>query len=372
MPKRFFSDKQKKEILSQAIQFWDAATKRQANFFGNVNDYERLYHVKLPAVLEAAFATRPDRASMVPPDVYNNIRSFRAHMNELIFSSKPNATVSIAGLPNQRSETTNKAESLLSTLIDISKYRVDADKVHHQACYAGISAGITDWHQQYRRVVQTYPNSRQPVLGKNGQFKWKNKKVAEYPRTKGLDIRRVRIDDKAENREDIRLMAYHVKQNMSDLIRLKRDPDTFIDFDEEKLKKSPFPSAKYYEYVVEETPLDSKPDKTEYGDMPVEIIEVRGIFRIDEEFMDLIVKIANREYIIEARPNNLPVHGWETIDIAALDNEFNRIFTMGLVEPAEDVFIEQFLKRNQSIDASNRLTYQMYLGDETACADLTD
>ena len=45
---------------------------------------------------------------------------------------------------------------------------------------------------------------------------------------------------------------------------------------------------------------------------------------------------------------------------------------MGLVEPAEDVFIEQFLKRNQSIDASNRRTYQMYLSDMAACADLPD
>jgi hypothetical protein len=91
--KQFFSKKQRRDILDQAIQFWDNSTKKMADFFGRVNDFDRLYHVQLPQELHNAFKNRPDRSAMVLPDIYNNVRSFKAHMAELIFGTKPYGTV---------------------------------------------------------------------------------------------------------------------------------------------------------------------------------------------------------------------------------------------------------------------------------------
>jgi len=368
--KQFFSKKQRRDIFDQAIQFWDNSTRKMSDFFGRVNDFDRLYHVQLPQELHDAFKNEPSRSAMVLPDIFNNVRSFKAHMAELIFGTKPYATVSILGQPNQRNEVVDKAEVVLSALVDISKFKKETNKIIQQVCVAGTSACLTDWYRRrYREVARD--EALFPIMEKNGQFKFVEKVVAEYPRMTGLDIRRARIDDKAETRENIRLVGYHARQNLSELIKFNNDPRSFVIFDEKEVRKSSFPHNEYFEYVTEEMP-EKEHDKSPYGDRPVEVIEVRGMFQVDDNFVDLIVKIVNRDIVIEARPNNLPCYGWETMDFPSLDAEFNKIFTMGLIEPAEDVFYEQFIKRNQSIDASNRGTYPMYIGDLTATHDLND
>lgn len=369
--KKYFSEDDLTEIRRQSIAFIDASTQKMAAFFERVNDYDRLYHVKLPKDLQSIFEKHPDRSAMVPPDIYNNISSVRAQLTELLFSQKPYAIVSHAGRPNQRDEIIDKAESKLSALIDISGFLEECDKINHQTLIGGISCCMTEWHIEYRRKIKRDPDTNLPEM-KNGEFVFDTVEVARYPRAKGIDIRRVRIDDKAESKSDIRLVGYHARWNISDLINEKNNPDSPIDFDEDKLKRSSFPHAKYYEYVAEEKPLQNKPSKVNYGDEPVEIFEIRGIYKLKNKYRDLIVKLANRDIVIEARPNDLPIAGWEVFDFSGIDSEFNKIFTMGLVEPAEDVFIESFLKRNQSLDAANRQTYDMYLSDASAGAELPD
>jgi len=76
--------------------------------------------------------------------------------------------------------------------------------------------------------------------------------------------------------------------------------------------------------------------------------------------------------VIGARPNNLPIPGWKTFDFMRIDDEYNCMFPMGLVEPATDTFIEMFIKRNQAIDIANNQAYDMYVGDVAATADLPD
>ncbi|MCK5128074.1 MAG: hypothetical protein KAR42_17595 [candidate division Zixibacteria bacterium] len=371
--KPFFSEKDRDIIFNQAINFWDNSTEKMAPFFSRANDYDRMYHVKLPLELQNAFDSQEDRSAMVPPDIHNNVRSTRSQISELLFSRKPYATVSHEGQPHRRDDKVDKAEAILSADIDTSKFKKAADKINHQSLVAGLSCCITEWHIKYRRVPMRDEDTGRPkVSKKNGQIEFGLQRVNAYPRCVPIDIRRTRIDDKAENFEDVRIIGYNAKWNESDLINLGKAPDSYISFKDDDLKDSVFPSDKYYEHVMQEKPLQNKEDKASYGDRPVEIIEIRGIFQLNDKYRDLIVKIANRSLLIEARPNDLPVHGWETFDFAVVDVEFNKMFTMGVIEPAEDVFIEEFIKRNQSLDASNRQTYDMYLADMMATADLPD
>jgi len=350
-----------------------------ASFFELITDYERLSQVRLPQELQDEFDKYIDeRACLIPPDIHNNIRSVRAHIGELVFTTKPYGTVSIPGQPNKRGEIVDTAEIKLSALIDISKFKDEASPTILQALYGGMSAGITEWHEEYRRVLKKKEGEPGedgsiglvPDLDDKGQFQFSYEKVIAYPRFRGIDVRRMRIDDKAEARKDIRIVGYHVKRNESDLLRENEDPDSFIQFKESDLQESSFPHDKYYEYVVETKPIEEKTDKAKYGDAPVEVIEIRGMFQMGGKYTDLIVKIANRKIIIEARPNNLPINGWELFDFPAIDSAHNRLYTMGLIEPIIDVFVEQVIKRGQSIDSSNRNAYEMYIADLVALGDL--
>jgi hypothetical protein len=369
--KSYFTEQEIEEIRRQSMQFWDESTQQMSGFFGMITDCDRMYHVKLPKELEAQYDKKPDRSCLVPPDIHNNIRSVRAQIQDLIFGTKPYATVNKVGQPNLRDGQTDKAEVLLSALIDMSGFKKEADMVNQQTFIGGIGCAATVWHDHYGRTV-IRDEADMPVLDKNGALTWKVSKITSYPKMIGIGIRRVRIDPKAATKDDIRIIGYHVKESFSDLMIWKDDPDSSINFDEEKLKQSAFPHQKYYEFVTEETPLKNKPDKSVYGDDPVEIIEIRGNYKLRGKLLDLIVKIANRQIVIEARPNNLPVAGWKVFDFSSCDAEIDTIFTMGLVEPSTDLFLEMAIKRNQAIDAINRQTYDMYIGDSMATADLPD
>lgn len=361
--KQFFSKEQLGEIKSQAMAFWEESTNKMRPFFEKVNDYNRLYRVKLPEELENEMKKHPDRSSMVPPDIYNNILSFRAGIRKLVFGSKPYGIVTKEGQPNLRTEAIIKAERKLSELIDMSNFAYEADKAVLQASVAGVGCSFTEWQKIYRRQIIRDKGTKRPIS-------FNNQLVAAFPKAKAIDIRRVRIDDKAENYEDVRLVAYHAKVNESDLLKNNRNLDNEMNFDEQELKDSSFHDILYYEYVGDEKLAYDKTVEASYGDNPVELMDFRGIFRIDDEYMDLIVKIANRNVILEVSPNPLPIDGWNLFDFPRIDEELNRMYVMGLIEPAQDVFLEEWLKRNQSLDASNRLTYDMYIADESATADL--
>jgi len=368
--KDFFTAKQRDEIKKQALSFWDAATQKMSGFFSRVNDYDDMYHTKLPQDLREEFENHPDRSAMVPSDIHNNIRSLRANVNDLLFNTKPYITASYPGQPARRDELIDKTEILLSYLIDISKFQRSSDLINQQTFVAGRSACVTEWHREYQRV---------PILDEAGNIQYENDQilydydhVASYPRCRPIDIRRIRIDDKAENVEDIRIVGYQWQDNLSDLIRLNRDSRSFIKFKEKDLRESSFQKMKYYEHVPEEKAFNDKTVLAHYGDKPVEMMEFRGMFQIGNEVKDLVVKIANRNIVVECRPNNLPVEGWRTFDLSAIDDEYNRIFTMGMIERIEDTFVEYFIKRNQSLDASNAQTYDMYVADIAASHDLPE
>lgn len=361
-----FTEAQRDEIKARAIEFWDKATHRQAKFYEKINDYNRLYHIKLPESLENEMAKHPDRSSLVPPDVYNNILALEAAVIKLIFGKKPYARITLEGQLDRRSDIINKAERKLTELIELGRFAHFAKPIIKQVAIAGRSCAFTQWQPVYRPKVVRDDRSNK-ITGINRE------RIAAYPICKPIDIRRVRIDDKAESIPDIAIVGYHAKVNYNDLLTWNRDPNNFISFKDEDLNKTHFPANRYYEYVSEEHGMyDHENDSVSYGDRPVELIDIRGIFNISGEPMDLIVKIANRDLIVECRENDLPIFGPELFTWPALDSEFGRIFPMGVVEPAFDLFIEEWAKKNQALDAASRNIYDMYLADAAACADLPD
>ncbi len=366
MAKAKFTKAQREQILTQAIEFWDEATSKQSTFFDEVNDYNRLFHLKLPQQLEAEMANWPDRSNLMPPDIYNNVLAFEAAMTKLVFGKKPYGQISVNGNPRIRNEVTEKAEAKLTELIEIGNFKESNKKIIKQVAIAGRSCAFTEWHKVYRQV---------PTFNDGKVTGIERRLVAAYPRCRPLDIRRVRIDDKAENIEDIRVVGYHVKANLTDILTRVDDPDDPMELSPEErkdLEKSAFDQGRYYEHVYEEDTKYQHTDVANWGDKPIELMDIRGLFKIEgiKKPMDLIIKIGNRGTLLEARENELPIPGWELFVFPALDVEFNRKFPMGLVEPVLDLAVEQWLKRNQSIDKVNRDVYDMYIADMAAAADI--
>ena len=183
----------------------------------------------------------------------------------------------------------------------------------------------------------------------------------------------------AEQKKDIRIVGFHRLRALSDLLIDNRNDATFYDFNEKELATSAFDYDKYYEYVKGET--DENPDKglenLDFGDKIVEEWMIYGLFRIkqtDGSFtvQDLVVSIGNRDKLIGLKPNDLPIRGWDLFDFPAVDKEHGRLYPMGVVEPAMDSYLEKVVKRNQSIDGTNRDTYDTYIADKSACQDIPD
>jgi hypothetical protein len=377
-----FNDRQKEEILHQSQAFWEQSTQYMSTFFGVVNEMERLARVLLPEELERKYAEFPDRSCLVPPDIRNNLASLRANIRMGLFKKKPYFRLWIAGHPNVRDERIEKAEETLQAQLDEANdgkgFPSQSDLAVYQAIYAGVTCVQTKWTQKYGRKPKR-DEGNQIVIGSNGQPIFEYALISEYAETGPIDIRRVRMDPTAAEIKDIRLVGVHNLSTYSDLVRLNRTQGNHYSFDEQKVRESTFERSKYFEYVGQE--LDKVPDKSRVGlsfaDRQVEVWSIRGLYRFEHpdgtwEFKDLIVEIGNRSHLLACKENDLPLEGWNTFDWPAVDAEHSRIFTLGIVEPARDTFIERFVKRNQSLDSANRNTYATLVGDSSACANLPD
>jgi len=379
---REFTSSQREQIYKQATAFWEQSTRMMTPLFDQVNEYERAWREQLPQDLEDTYAKMPDRAALAPPDFYINIKFLRAAIRQLIFSSKPFATLSLEGQPNLRNDLIIKAEHVLQSMLDSQSngrgFESEADKACHQAFYAGISACFTHWVHKYRRIPERHEDT-QRIIGdpKTGGPVFRPQLVSSYAETKSLDIRRVRIDPSAEGRDDIRIVGYHYIAKLSDLFLHNRDPQSSYKFDEAELTRSDFPRAEYFQYLKgEHEKYTEKTDQNEdFSDKNVEIWEVRGIFRFKNangslSFRDLVVRIANRQTLISAKDNDLPIPGYELFDFPAIEQDVARFFTMGIVEPMMDTWIEKFIKRNQALDEASNRAYDQYIGDKNACQEL--
>ena len=119
MPKfKGFTKSEQDEVLKQALAFWYAADTAQDTFFNTVNEYERLARVLLPEGLETIYKAYPDRSSLVPPDIYNNLNSLRAHIRGAFFKKKPYIHLSLENQHNALDERTDKAEHILQGIMN--------------------------------------------------------------------------------------------------------------------------------------------------------------------------------------------------------------------------------------------------------------
>ena len=313
-----FSDKQKDEIFEQARTFWDKATLSMQDFFRLVDDAEKMWRVQLPDELAEHFAAFPDRAQLAPADIYINLKSLRSGLRNLLFSRKPFAQLSKQGRPSLRDEQIQKAEWQLQTILDMESngrgFESEADKANLHAMMAGITAVFTQWVRRTERVPLRDEETKKVIVNDKGEVVFKEEVVAEYPETKHIDIRRVRIDPEAETRETIKTVGYHYLSTLEQLQRLNDDPTTDYDFDFKALTGTSLHRALYYEFVRAET--NAYPDKgdenTNFGDKIVEVWDIRGLFRFTKPdgtitFEDLTVEIGNRTTPLRIVRNNLPI-----------------------------------------------------------------
>ncbi len=377
MPFPGFTESQVEDIKKQALSFWDNSTKMMDPFFLKIADYERVSRVQLPRILEVAYEEHEDRSALVPADVYINLKSLSSHVNEILFSRKPYAVITERGKPNIQTVQTEKAQAKLQHMLDVADFESESSLATTQALVFGRGCVFTEWHQEFQRVVQRDEETQQIEVAEDGLPIFDNVPVAEYSRTRSIDIRRVRIDPSAEMMKDVRLAGYHSLRSVSELL-VENNRSNFYDFKPKKLMESSFDYALYYEYIHEETDSMSFKgmENEDFGDKIAEEIRVYGLFRIKKgdsfEFHDLVVSIANRSLVIGLKRNDLPLNGWDLFDWPAVDEADSRMFPMGVVEPVMDAFLERHVKRNQAIDGTNRDTYDTYIGDKAACQELPD
>lgn len=377
MPFPGFTASQVEDIKTQALSFWKAATGMMDPFFLRIADYERVSRVQLPRELEITYEEHVDRSALVPADIYINLKSLSSHTNEILFSRKPYAIITERGKPNIQTVQTEKAQAKLQHMLDVADFENESALARDQAFVFGRGCVFTEWHSEYQRVARRDEKTQQIQVGEDGLPLFDSVSVAEYARTRSIDIRRVRIDPSAETTKDIRIVGYHSLRTVSELL-VENNRSNFYDFKPKELLKSSFDYSLYYEYVHEETDAMSFKgrENEDFGDKIAEEIRVYGLFRIKKgdsfEFHDLVVSIANRSLVIGLKRNDLPINGWDLFDWPAIDEMDSRMFPMGVVEPAMDAFLERHVKRNQSIDGTNRDTYDTYIGDKGACQDLPD
>lgn len=377
-----FSKAQKESILKQANEFWDASTLWMGPFFDRVNELERLCRVLLPQEIEDEIAKYEDRSALVPPDIYNNVASMRGHIRRALFRKRPFFRLSISGQPNVRDDRIDKAEQILQQMLDEENegrgFAVDADKATYQALYAGLTCVFTTWTRNWEKVVQRNPETFQIITDLDGRPVYKQQVVGEYAETKAIDIRRTRIDPSASEKKDIRIVGIHSLMHQSELTTLRNNPDTHYEFDVELLADSSFDRTTYFEKLPSESETYSEKGEVNerFGDKIVEVRSIRGLFRLPttpgkpDEIHDLIIEIGNEKILLAAKDNDLPLAGWDLFDWPAVDEQMDRLFAMGIVEPGRDQFIEQFIKSNQSLDASARGVYVKYIADAAAADQL--
>jgi len=377
-----FSKEQTESIRNQAIAFWEKSSTFMQPLFEAANDYERLYRCVLPKELADAYAVHTDKSALAPIDVYNNVNSLRAQMLAVVFASKPYAVLTVEGLPNLRSTGVEKAEQVLQHMNDISAFDKAADAIHLQALLFGIAPSFTQWTVRKERVPIRDEESYRIITDKNNKPIFQMKTVAEYAETIPLDLRRVRIDPSVDSIKERRLVGHEVVMSMSDVIAQIEDPTHYFSCDIKEIQATHFDSTKYYEYVYGERDMYAeKGDENEdFGDKLCWVREIRGNYRVTKsgrpnwEFdtVDCIVALGNDDKLLGVTINDLPIKGWEMYDFATIDSEPGRVFPMGVVEPIMDLWVEKFIKKNQSIDESNRSTYDRFVADKSATQDWDD
>jgi hypothetical protein len=386
-----FTEKQQKQVLTQAIAFWDDATYKMGPYFNFVNEMERLTRVLLPKELETQLAKFPDRAQLVPPDIRNNLASIKAIIRRTVFRKKPYFPLEIVGEYNAADPRVEKAEQILQMIMDMEAdgkgFPHEAAKAVFQAIYAGLTVVVTRWHREYGKKlvrnkdfspasVAPYPEHPDYVVPE-----MRNTIIAEYPESKSLDVRRTRIDPNAGDFDNISIIGYQGQRQLYDLIALNRNKLTHYQFDEKELANSTFDKTQYYEHVPQEgTGLPSstsEADTGKYGDKPIETFSIRGLFRVDNadlttDIRDLIVEVGNRSVLMALKDNDLPLRGTDLFDFPRIEDQHGRMYAMGLVEAGRDLFVEMVLKRNQSLDSANRNVHNTYLADSSAALDVPD
>jgi len=313
--------------------------------------------------------------------VFNNINSLRANTLATVFARKPYAILTVEGMPNIRSESIEKAEQVLQHMNDIANFEETADNVHLQAFVFGIAATFTKWTMRKERVPVRDEEYRIQT-DDFGEPLFEKKIVAEYAETIPIDIRRVRIDPSIDRIQDRRICGHETVMPLTELLDLNKDSDSYFNFDEKEISATSFDSTSYYEKVYGERDIyaDKGTENEDFGDKIHWIREIRGQFRVPDkqgnlgngETMDLIVALGNSDKLLGAKRNDLPIKGWNLYDFPTVDSEPGRVFPMGVVEPIMDLWVEKFIKKNQSIDESNRATYDRYIADKAATQEWDD
>lgn len=379
MPKMSgFSDRDKIEIRKQAISFWETSTNADSVFFDDVSEFERLSRGKLPKEVESYFSQRKDKSALSPPTIFINLKSLKSGLRTLLFSEKPYGKISHFGQPGLRDDRIIKAEAKLQDILDTSGFETEGSLAMRQALYGGIGCGMVEWHKEYARRTATYEDGS-PVYDESGYPKMENVLVAEYPRSVALDIRRVRVDGSAESFRKSRIVGYQSLVPLTELLTLNRDETSHVSFDEKKFSNSRPDLTKYYQFIQGDVARypNMQNDQSMYTEPNVEVWDVRGIFKVVKddgsiEYKDLIVWIANQSEMIGLKENDLPIAGWDVFDFPVIDRELSVRHPMGVVEPAFDLWMEEFIKRNLSSDEANRRVHRKYVADRNAWGDLPD
>ena len=382
---RTFSAEEKQNILGQATSFWTKATETEEPFFDLINEMERLSRCLIPVELQAQYDEYDDRSCLVPPDIFNNMASNRAFFRQVMFKRRPFFRLSIQGKPQIRDQLLDNAENLLQGILDAhaegAGYQATADKFTHQAFYCGQSATFTKWTREYERVpIRNDGDPRKIKINDYGETVFEEKLINAFPEIIPLDRRRVRVDPSADNRKDDRICGYQHLMTSSEIIKKVKSKvagNRHWDFDLDELRNSDLDVTQYFDQVPSEHTMYS--EKTEgnadFGDKQNEVWSIRGLFRFPNkdgtyETRDLVVEVVNRNILAAVKHNDLPIHGWDLFDFPAIDEQHGRRYSMGLIEPARDTFLEQFIKQNQSIDSANRSIYLTYIADAAAAQEL--
>jgi len=370
-----FTSSQKQEVLKQAQTFWTAAGTAQEQFYSNVSDRERMARSLLPQSILDIYEKNPDKSCLAPPDFLINISSLRAAVHNLVFGSRPFGRVSRYGDQDMSNPVIKKAEALLQHQNDLGEVESASDLAVHQALYGGVGVSMTAWRRKIVGLPKRYDadegGRRELIVDSNGNAQIEQKVVAEYVEDIPIDIRRVRIDPSVDKLSDVRIVGRHYIDYYSELVRMNRNENHFYKFSETALHDSTFDHQEFYKYVPGESQALEKGKPNEgFGDKAVEVKEVQGIYRIkrgnDISYEDLIVHYANDNILLGVMHNNVPIPSYKLYDFVVVDDEHARLFPMGVLEPAQDLWIFLFRLLNNLLDSSNRDTYAMYLGDKSA------
>jgi len=379
-PKEYFSTQELEQIKAQALAFWDDSTRLSTDFFTMVDAFERAWRSQLPASIKAIMDQYPDRASLCPPDIYWNTKSVRADIQRILWNDKPWAKLSLYGIPNFQSEQVEKAETMLQMLLDLQSdgagYPAEAETAVHQAIYAGAGCIFTSWETQYARMPHWDGTGWR--LGKDGLFDFETRATYSLPKMNSIDIRNVRIDPMVDKGSAIRMVGHNYLARRHDLLAKMADKRSCFKFNREDLDKQSFSMEHYFESKnATQVEKDRMSKESTHGDDRHEIIRVSGLFRFAQPngsyiARDIVCYIADRELIVGAHPNNLPINSWEMYKFPMIDREVSRFFTMGLPEPMMDTWLELFVKKNQSLDATSWNTYGMFAADKNAFSEVPD